>query len=251
MLVVLASRTDTAAQALCARAPAGNAHVLTWRDLSTPGWRYYGDPDDRRGAAVIGGRPTADKEISAVVTRCPSVPPHELGHIVPGDRAYVAAEMTALLLAWLTRLPCPVINRPHGGCLCGPRWAPERWTVLATSLGLRALPVARRAMPGLAPSRPRPAAPPGADTRSVTIVGSRAMTPSNGNTDVPEELADDALRLARRAGLSLVRVEFAIRGSEHWFLGADLNVDLADASVADALLEHAGVASRRLSTTAS
>jgi hypothetical protein len=235
VLVVVASRGDVAARALCERAPPGTAHLLSWRDLSTPGWRYYSHPDDGRDAAVIAGRPIATAEITAVLTRCPAVPPHELGHIVPADRAYVAAEMTALLVAWLARLRCPVLNRPRGGCLCGPRWPPERWTMLATSLGLRAVPVSRRAIPGLAPTAPRPAAPPGFELRTVTVVGPHAY----GSGEPTETLADAAVTLARAAGVTLLRTEFAVRGSDHWFLSAGLDVDLAAESVADALLAAA------------
>lgn len=224
MLVVVASRSDAAARALCERAPPGTAHLLSWRELSTPGWRYYGDPEDGEDTAVIA-------EITAVVTRCPAVPPHELGHIVPGDRAYVAAEMTALLVAWLTRLRCPVFNRPRDGCLCGPRWPPERWTMLASSLGLRAVPVERRAVPGLAPSTTRAAAPPGFELRTVTVVGRDA--------DASGDLADAALTLARAAGVTLLRTEFAVRGGEHVFLCAGLDVDIAAPPVADALLAAA------------
>jgi len=235
VLVVVASRSDTAARALCERAPPGTAQLLSWRDLSTTGWRYYSDPDDGRDGAVIGGRPTSTAEISAVVTRCPAVPPHELGHIVPADRTYVAAEMTALLVAWLTRLRCPVLNRPRDGCLCGPRWPPERWTMLAASLGLHAVPVSRRAVPGLAPSASRPAAPPGFELNTVTVVGPHA----HASGDAPETLADAAVTLARAAGVTLLKTEFAVRGTEYWFLGAGLDVDLAAAPVADALLAAA------------
>jgi hypothetical protein len=235
VLVVVASRSDAAARALCERAPPGTAHVLSWRDLSTPGWRYYSHSDDGEDAAVIGGRSIANTEISAVVTRCPAVPPHELGHIVPADRTYVAAEMTALLVAWLTRLQCAVLNRPRDGCLCGPRWPPERWTMLATSLGLRAVPVARRAVPGLAPSASRPAAPPGFKLHTVTVVGPHA----HAGGDPSEATADAAVTLARAAGVTLLKTEFAVRGSEYWFLGAGLDVDLAAAPVADALLAAA------------
>jgi hypothetical protein len=124
-----------------------------------------------------------------------------------------------------------VLNRPRDGCLCGPRWPPERWTMLATSLGLRAVPVSRRAVPGLAPSASRPAATPGFELHTVTVVGSHAQ----GSDD----LADAAVTLARAAGVILLKTEFAVRGSEHVFLGAGIDVDLAAAPVAEALLATA------------
>jgi hypothetical protein len=243
VLVLIASRHDAAAGALCRRAPAGTARVLSWRDLSTPGWRYYAHPEDGHDSVVIGGVPLATAAVSAVVTRCPSVPPYELGHIVPADRAYVAAEMTATLLAWLTRLRCPVANRPHAGCLSGPRWHPERWSAVATSLGLSALPLARRAVPGLLPSTPRPLAPPGFEHHAVTVVGDRAIEPADSSRVEPRpEIAHAALAVAHAVGTALLRVWFAVRGTEYWFLGADLDADLANASVADALLTHLALA---------
>lgn len=241
MLVVLASRADTSARALCERAPPGTVRVLAWRDLSTPGWRYYGDPADGADTAVVGGDSIPTAAISGVVTRCPSVPPYELGHIVPSDRAYVAAEMTATLLAWLSRLRCPVINPATGMSLCGPRWHPERWVLLAASIGLPVVPLARRAVPGLAPSCPEPGPPPGFDRQTVTVVGRRAIAPARHGQKLPAEQARAALALARAAGLTLVQVHFAVRGAEHRFLAADLNADVAAPPVADALLEHVGL----------
>jgi hypothetical protein len=250
VLVVIASRHDASAASLCHRAPPGTATVLSWRDLSTPGWRYYDDPGDGEDEVVIGGMPLAAVSISTVVTRCPSVPPHELGHIVPADRGYVAAEMTALLLAWLARLRCPVINRPSAGSLCGPRWHPERWTALAASLELPVTRLTRRAVPGLPPHTPGPTPPPGFEHRSVTVVGSRAID----TTPAPEPSAPDvsnaALALARGAGVALLRVHFAVRHAEHRFLSADLDVDLAEARVADALLEHVELTKPELTATA-
>ena len=245
MLVLLARRSDSAARALCGRAPPGAARVLGWRDLSTPGWRYYANPDDGEDAAVLEGDLIADTAISAVVTRCSSVPPDELSHIVPSDRGYVAAEMTATLLAWLARLPCPVINRATATSLCGPRWYPEQWTMLATSLGLRAVPRTRRAVPGLVPSHPVVISPPGFEQYSVTVVGPRVIEPAGHGDEPQPELSDDARAIARAAQLTLLRVHWALRGAEHWFLGADFDFDLAAAPVADALLDHVGLGTRQ------
>jgi len=242
VLVVLASRHDPAARALCERAAPGSARVLAWRDLSISGWRYHGAPDDGDDAIVLGGARIAAAAISAVVTRCPSVPPHELSHIVPADRAYVAAEMTATLRAVLARLRCPVVNRPTASSLCGPRWHPERWTTLAASLGLRVLPLARRAVPGLAPSPPRLVAPAGRELHRVTVVGAQTLGTTGEEHEPRPELADAALALARAADVTLLRVDFAVRGAERWFVGASLDPDVGAAPVADALLDHLGIA---------
>ena len=56
------------------------------------------------------------------------------------------------------------------------------------------------------------------------------------------EITDAALAVAHAAGTALLRVWFAVRATEYWFLGADLAADLANASVADALLTHVALA---------
>ena len=58
----------------------------------------------------------------------------------------------------------------------------------------------------------------------------------------PPSAAGTALAVAHAAGTALLRVWFAVRGTEYWFLGADLDADLANASVADALLAHVALA---------
>ena len=117
MIVVLASRHDRACGRLVADW-AGHASLLTCQDLSVRGWRY--GPGGVADAAVLGGRLTRAGEIEGVLTRLPRVDQSELGHIVPGDRGYVAEEMTAFLAAWLSDLRCPVLNRPTATCLLGP-----------------------------------------------------------------------------------------------------------------------------------
>jgi hypothetical protein len=121
MLVIVASRYDSEAQALASRWGDHDAHVLSCQDLSVTGWRNC-LPDRRASTAVIGGRVISDADITGVLTLLPCVMTHELLHIVPEDRAYVAAEMMAFLVSWLHGLAAPVINRPTPVCLMGPNW---------------------------------------------------------------------------------------------------------------------------------
>ena len=140
MLVIVASRFDADAQALGAGWP-GPALVLTPADLSMKGWRHVTGADEN--TAVIGGRMVAASEIDGVLTRLPAVLESELGSITAGDRAYVAAEMTAWLAAWLSDLPCPVLNRPSPVHLIGPAWSREQWLLAARRLGIPAVTVSR------------------------------------------------------------------------------------------------------------
>ena len=96
--------------------------------------------------AVVSGHVVATAEIAGVLTRLPCVTEHELPHIVPADRAYVATEMTAFLAFWLSELACPVLNRPTPACLTGPNWRPEQWVHAAAQLGMPVCPVHRQAL---------------------------------------------------------------------------------------------------------
>src|SRR6266545_2541670 len=117
-IVVLASAADQVAFTLHDRLSRSDVAVLTPRDLSRPGWFYR--PGTRGSALVADGEEFGSEEIAALVTRLPWVSEFELPQIVEGDRAYVASEMGAFLIAWLSELACPVANRPSPSCLCGP-----------------------------------------------------------------------------------------------------------------------------------
>src|SRR3954471_20615590 len=107
MIVVLANRRDAGARAFVEGA-AGQAQLLTARDLSEPGWCHR--PTGGEEIAVIGGLSIAPREIPAVLTRISGVAAETLRHIDPAERGFVAAEMNAFLLSWLSRLECPVVN---------------------------------------------------------------------------------------------------------------------------------------------
>src|SRR5580704_16904008 len=142
MLLIVAQPHDQAAVSLAARWEPDGAVLLTARDLSEPGWVFEAPP---RGAArlIAGGRAFTSDEVSGVVARVSSASASGLDHIVMEDRSYVSSEMTAFLLAWLSSLACPMLNRPTPGCLCGPNWGIEQWIHLAAGLGISVDPVRR------------------------------------------------------------------------------------------------------------
>jgi len=133
-IIILASSADAVAIDLPARLARSDIAVVTPTDLSQPGWSYR--PGRRESAIVVGGEMLQCHDIAAVVTRLPWVSDVELPHIVASDRSYVAAEMGAFLLAWLSEIDCPVANRPRPNCLCGPFWRHERWVLEAARIGL-------------------------------------------------------------------------------------------------------------------
>jgi hypothetical protein len=229
MLVILSNRFDHIAEELTSQWVAKGQVVgrLTPRDLSMPGWRHY---VGREGpaVAVIESRIISTEEITGVVTRMPSVFEHDLAEIVPEDRGYISAEMTAFLLSWLLALECPVINRPTPTCLAGPYWSPERWLKVAADLCISVVPFRRSLRPGAAPQIGAPAP----HTVSVTVVGTCTFG------DAAPELASEAHRLAEAVGCELLVVEFEGRERGARFIGAHPWPDLRTPELADSLLRH-------------
>lgn len=135
MIAVLASRLDPESRSLVDDWSTAGAALLSAEDLISPGWTFsVGDPS--KGTAVIDGRRVNTGDITAVLTRRPSVLPEELTRIHRDDRAYVAAEANAFLVAWLSALPCTVVNRPTTTSLCGPLWDMLHWKCAALRAGL-------------------------------------------------------------------------------------------------------------------
>ena len=142
MLVVIASREDSRANELVSLPIASPAVLLACEDLCRPGWRF--DPGcPERGQLVAGGSVLPVSRVTGVLTCRPHVFEAELTQVALEDRPFVAAEINAFLLAWLSSLRCLVINRPSGTCLSGPAWRPQQWVQVAASLGLRVKPVQR------------------------------------------------------------------------------------------------------------
>ena len=114
--------------------------------------------------------------------------------------------MNALLTAWLTELPCKVVNRATAECLGGPGWSIERWRHAAASVGL----TVRARSPSC---------------RRVTLVGERCL--GDGR------LAQRVHALAEAAQVCLLDVEI---DAQDRLVGIDPWPDLSRADLADALL---------------
>lgn len=236
MLLVLAGRSDRAAEALVERWGRRGARLLTCRDLSRAGWRF--DPADARRARVcVGGEVVGAREIRGVVTRLPSVTPRELPHIVESDREYVAAEMTAFLTAWLTDAPFTVVNRPTHVCLIGPNWRREQWLHAGLRAGLRVRHTrqllslhARRRGPSAGGLQEDEGRPSNHKRVVLTVVGRQCLGTAHPT------LKAQARRLAEAAGVELLDVEFSGGGCDAEFVGAYLSPDVSRPQVADSLL---------------
>jgi hypothetical protein len=225
VIIIIASHHDQGARTLAIRLGADSAMLLTPGDLSVPGWRHYLAASGA-SIAVIGGRKITVEEVTCVVTFLPSVPELELPHIAPADRAYVAAEMTAFLLSWLSTLRCPVVNRPSPTCLSGPYWRPEQWAYVASRVGMRVQPVHRRV------AFPAGAAPAVTEGITVAVVGERCL----GQADTA--VMTGARRLAQAANVELLTVRVSGPGPNASFLGADLWLDLTAEETISEVLEY-------------
>jgi hypothetical protein len=221
MLIVLASAHDAPARAIAeAWAPWGGA-LCTPADLSIPGWRFrVGAPAE--SAAVVSGRVVPVAAIAGVLTRLSAISPEDLPHIAASDRDYVAAEMTAFLIAFLSALPCKALNRPSAGALSGPAWRPEQWIRLAARAGIPVVARHRRVGRDMAP-----AVEPETATEAM-LIGDRVF-----GAQAPL-LADWARALAREAGVDLLRLGFARQGGGYALAGVNPWPDLASPQASEA-----------------
>jgi len=129
MLLVVAHPRDEGAHFLTDALRSRGARLMVPRDLSIAGWRHYSGGSGEEWAVVSGERVHA-RDIRGAVVRLPLVRDRDLPHIDVCDREYAAAEMNSFLIAWLTGLSCPVLNRPTAASLLGPDFSHERWLLI-------------------------------------------------------------------------------------------------------------------------
>jgi hypothetical protein len=226
MILVLASRWDETAARFAEAGRSRGFELLTPEDVCRSGWTYRsGDPAVLRGN--LAGRSIRRSDIEGVVTTIMAAGPEEFPGIVKHDREYVAAEATSFMLAWLSALGCPMLNRPSPGCLSGPAWPAEKWAIFATGLGI---PVWRlRRGPGITRESFFIAED---ELISISVVGSRTI-------GAHDEAAENfALRLARGAGTDLLVATFRAMQSGPVLVNVSPFANLEDFEVADAMLGY-------------
>jgi hypothetical protein len=231
VILILASSRDRVARRLAARWAGAGAVVVTCRDLCRPGWQLG---DGGAETLAVDGAVIDASRLTGVLVRLAGVQPDELRHVGADDREYAAAELTAVLLAWLTALDVPVLNRPTATCLSGPGWRPEQWTRAAAQIGIGVRPVRRR-VPATEPVTRD------LEVATVTVAGRRCIG------------GDPAMRacaraLARHAGAQLVDLHFAVGAPETTFTSANPWPDLLRPGVCEAT--RAALAARSLDRAA-
>jgi hypothetical protein len=232
MIVIVASRFDASACRFKDRWTGGGAHLFTCADLSISGWRCRLN-DQYNSTAIIEGLTTKQSDIAGVLTRLRWVWGGELVNIVPEDRAYVAAEMSAFLVFWLSGLICPILNRPTANSLNGPGWDRERWNFEASKVGMRTTPIRRRASLA-SPSTWDVEVHDRQRQVSVTVVGNNCVG------DAHVTLLEQARRLASAAKVDFLSVQFSSAEASATFTGADIFPDINNASIADAAFNYFG-----------
>jgi hypothetical protein len=175
----------------------------------------------------VRGQPIPQQDITGVLARLPWVTEGEVIEIAAQDRSYVAAEISAFLLFWLSQLHCPVLNPPTPTCLSGPCWRAEKWAHMAARAGIPIVPIRRDTRLDSPPVASLPAT-----TVCVTIVGRRVFG------KVHPELLDQSRRLAELAKVELLTSRFASAERGAAFVDADIFPALHDDELAAAVLEH-------------
>lgn len=189
------------------------------------GWCYH-TADIDSCIAIVDGQRLASHDIRGVLTRMHCVMEDDLGHIIQADRAYVAAEMSAFLLAWLTSLKCPVLNRPTPTSLLGPYLRYEKWILTAAKLGIPVAASRRHALLSNQPIIPE------RDGVTITVVGQKHFG------EVDPILARQARSLADAAGVDLLSVRFSGHEPGSLFMGASFVMSTVPENIADAILEY-------------
>ncbi len=232
MILLIANRWDEAARTLAQRWSPHPAALLTADDLSRPGWSVRASAPETN-TLVVSGQPIPQREITAVLTLTPGLIEQELFTITPSDRTYVAAEINAFLLAWLSSLPCRVLNRPTPSSLAGPSWHPERWTHTAAQSFIPTRPHRRTTALHHPPADPENAIP---ETALIlTVIGDQVLPPP-GQPEPHPTLSRHALTLAHRAQVDLLAVRFSSPDPDAQFLDADPFPDLTPNPHAEAVL---------------
>ncbi|MEV4441883.1 hypothetical protein AB0K09_23310 [Streptomyces sp. NPDC049577] len=161
------------------------------------------------------GRTLVSGDVEGALNRLSSAPVERLAFATQADTCYAMAEMSALLLSWLTCIAPVTVNRPSSLGLSGTWRSAAEWNALAARAGL---PVSSLSLS----SRPVPAPPADPATHTVVVCGEQVF----GDVETGD-LARACTRLARLADTDLLGIDLR-RGGRHraHFAGASLLPDL-------------------------
>jgi hypothetical protein len=230
--LVVANRWNATARDFAQRYREHGVRLLTPEDLSRAGWVYsFGSRGDH-SQALVDDRVISSEKIGGVLTRLSCVNEQDLPQIVSTDRAYVAAEMNGFLLAWLSTLPCPVLNRPTPGCLSGCSWHHEQWVHAASQLGMPVEKIHQRIDTRHRNGLTKRTSDSERSGVTVSMVGSQCF---GGSSPI---LFHQTRALARVAGVDLLAVQFAGPNPGSAFVRASLWPDITEERIGHAVLRY-------------
>jgi hypothetical protein len=135
MLIVIASELDEVAEREVTSWPRGEALLMRPQDLCSRGWHVEVGHSDE-ATFVAQGQLLRASSVTGVVNLLPFINEKELVTIEPGDRRYVAAELTAFLFFVLSELRCPMVNPPTINNLAGCDWRIQEWIACGRRFGI-------------------------------------------------------------------------------------------------------------------
>ncbi|HKS54555.1 MAG TPA: hypothetical protein VJS12_04680 [Steroidobacteraceae bacterium] len=135
MLIVIASELDEVAEREVTSWPRGEAVLMRPQDLCSRGWHVEVGHSDE-ATFVAHGQSLPASSVRGVVNLLPFINERELVTIEPGDRRYVAAELTAFLFFVLSEMRCPMVNRPTINNLAGCDWRMQEWIACGRRCGI-------------------------------------------------------------------------------------------------------------------
>jgi hypothetical protein len=225
MFIILASELDAVAHDVAARWPGGLAKLMTPRDLCTEGWRIHLEAFEE-SYCVVDGTAYPISCVQGVLTLLPYVRENELFTIEDTERRYVGSEVSAFLYYFLSRIRCPVLNRPTAHCLTGPSWRAAQWIFALHQAGI---------ISGTTTIAPQFSSSvngqPGSHMH-VSIVGGRRL----GEAD-PVCLAGIS-RLARLANVDFLSVRMDGDADRRSVTSIELIPDLRDREILTAIHSH-------------
>jgi len=212
LVVIVADERDDTARVVAATAMTRSTFlqylVITTPELALARWRQT---ISARGivetSITLRGGTLRDDDVAVVWCRSSEIARPPFTGWRDADRAYASAELTALVVSWLSGLGERVVNRATGTSATGPAWPQTKWADEARRAGLcvaaRRLVTSARLLPTWtgSPYDARLPSTHSADADSTVLVAGEHVV----GTEDPQ-IQEAARRLALAAGCRFLRL---------------------------------------------
>jgi hypothetical protein len=193
MIVVVGSRHDRVATDLVGLW--SRAALCSAEDFVSPGWIWRHGQSAPKTWIVDAG-PVRDEEVTGIFLRRSTIYAEELASTHPADRAFLASEVHGFLTFVLATTSARVVNPVCDGAYGEEALRPERWSPVATELGISVRPLRVTSEPRRQ-NRYR--------THEVEVVGAEVFG------DAPARVLEGARHLVGALGLGWGRLLFDSR----------------------------------------